>query len=308
MVLDVRKLVASPQFRSYWIQRNVSELRAYQAGIVDLFRQRENLQEERVLIREESGSGPASDDAAVGQVLAWVPDDMGLHRAWSSPTCADVTQLLRRKIVAPGPESPRAVRTAPVSDSPDTVLGTTADLETRVDEQPLTSNLEVVPESFRRACEKVRVRAVLHVQRSRVEADGVYTGNESAVGLLGTADWPDVAIPGAHVRREGRALVIASTPTLLAAVGDRLANNPVGAGASYSARYGHARELEPFRRMMTFIDTSKPRSEYANGSSPQFFSGNVASLGTVLGRLQSVDVTVRSGPDELRQLVVYTVR
>ena len=38
MLLDVQPLPKTPQFRSYWIQRNVTATRQYRAAVVDLYR------------------------------------------------------------------------------------------------------------------------------------------------------------------------------------------------------------------------------------------------------------------------------
>jgi hypothetical protein len=58
--------------------------------------------------------------------------------------------------------------------------------------------------------------------------------------------------------------------------------------------------------MMGYIDTSKPANQYyAAPEQPRFFSGNVASLGQVLGRLRSVDVVVLDSGTQLRQQIVY---
>ena len=310
MALHMRPLLESPHFRSYWIQRNTSMLKPYTAGIVDLFREAGQFREERTLIRETAEAAQAETEAAVAQALAWAPGNVGLRRVWADPSAAEVAELIRAKIVSPGRSAEGEHRTAPATASPDATLGSIADLETRIDEQPLESAKQgEALESFTRIAERVGIAAVLHVQRSRTAADGVYIGNESAVALLGRSDWPEMPALEAPVRRQGRALAIASTTALLEEVAGRFGNAPAVAGAQYAARYEHARELEPFTRMMGYIDTSKPRHEYAGESAaPQFFSGNVASFGRTLARLQSVDVTVRSSEMELRQQVVYRIR
>ena len=303
MVLNMRGLLDSTYFRSYWVQRNASELRPYSAGAVDLFREAGQLREERVLIREIGTQ--ARSAAGVAQVLAWAPDDIGLHRAWADPTADEIVDLIRTKIVAPGPTTASEQRSAPFAASPDLVLGTTADLETRIDQQPLASHAKGAElDELRTVVERTGVAAVLHVQRSRTAADGVYIGNETAIALLGNTDWPEVRVGDAPVQRSGRALVLASTPEMLKEVTARLGNAPVRSEASYSGRYVHARELEPFARMMGFIDTSRPVYDNA----PQFFSGNVASLGRTLARLRSVDVSVQDTGAQFKQQIVYITR
>ena len=303
MALNMRRLLDSTYFRSYWVQRNASELRPYVAGVVDLFRESGQLREQRTLIREIAVQARSAN--AVAQILAWAPDDVGLRRAWADPTSEEVLDLVRTKIVSPGPTTSREQRQAPLAASPDSVLGTTADLETRIDPQPLQSGPRTDDlQAVRTAVERVGVAAVLHVQRSRTAADGVYIGNESGVAVLGNGDWPDLRAGEALVQRRGRALVFASTPEMLKEVTARLGAQPVRTGASYSARYQHSREFEPFARMMSFIDTSRPVYDNA----PQFFSGNVASLGRTFERLRSVDVVVQNTGAQLNQQIVYSLQ
>jgi hypothetical protein len=271
--------------------------------VVDLFREATQFREERALIRETAAA--AKSGAAVGQVLAWAPDDTGLRRAWVEPSSEEIAELVRTKIVSPGPTSNREQRAAPVAASPDIILGTAADLETRIDQQPLPSETQSGElDALKRTADQIGAAAVLHVQRSRTAADGVYIGNEAAVAVLGNANWPDLRAGDGLVQRNARALVIASTPEMLKAVTARLGSQPVRSDAAFSARYLHAREFEPFARMMGHIDASRPR----DGDAPSFFSGNVASLGRTLARLRSVEVSVQDTGTQLKQQIVYALQ
>ena len=54
MVYNLERLIATPHFRSYWIQRNVSDLREFRCGLADLERaSRGEMRERRVLLRAE---------------------------------------------------------------------------------------------------------------------------------------------------------------------------------------------------------------------------------------------------------------
>ncbi len=85
LVMNLAALVRSPYFRSYWVQRNTSEVRQYGAGIADVFRSPAEIREERVLVRFGQAP-PAVRSEAMGQALRLVPDDAGLFRAWANPT------------------------------------------------------------------------------------------------------------------------------------------------------------------------------------------------------------------------------
>ena len=51
LVLNMERMTRSPHFRSYWVQRNVADLRQYYAGISDLQSAAQEVREERVLLR-----------------------------------------------------------------------------------------------------------------------------------------------------------------------------------------------------------------------------------------------------------------
>ncbi len=56
MVYNLERLIATPHFRSYWVQRNVSDLREFRCGLADLEQSRGGFQERRVLLRATAGS------------------------------------------------------------------------------------------------------------------------------------------------------------------------------------------------------------------------------------------------------------
>src|SRR5712691_3801924 len=76
MVLNLEKIVPSPYFRSYWIQRNITDMKQYSAAVSDLFRSGKEYREERVLVKKSSPTAEASADAgpgAVAELLRLVP-------------------------------------------------------------------------------------------------------------------------------------------------------------------------------------------------------------------------------------------
>src|SRR5882724_7766951 len=65
MVLNLEKIVPSPYFRSYWIQRNITEMKQYSAAVSDLFRSGKEYREERVLLKKSmAASNATTEDAA----------------------------------------------------------------------------------------------------------------------------------------------------------------------------------------------------------------------------------------------------
>ena len=62
MILNLEKIVPSPYFRSYWVPRNVTEMKQYSSAISDLTRAGSEYREERTLFRKT----PAPSDGAAG--------------------------------------------------------------------------------------------------------------------------------------------------------------------------------------------------------------------------------------------------
>ena len=83
MVLNLEKIVPSPYFRSYWIQRNITEMKQYRAAISDLYRTKQTYREERVLLR----AGNVNETTVSGDIsslAAAVPSNTGFYKAWQT--------------------------------------------------------------------------------------------------------------------------------------------------------------------------------------------------------------------------------
>ncbi len=294
LVMNLEALVKSPHFRSYWIQQNVSEVRQFTAGASDLHRSAEEYREERVLISADSGeaTAPATESAALAEVLRLAPEDSGLYRAWASPGTDLALELLERKVLAPRTGPGAASKVAPGVVLSEGVTGSEGDLETRIDEVPLsTAGGTFAPQSLRRLLDTAQLRAVLAVQSSVTEKDSGFVGNRSAIVLLGTSEWNGEATRAAlreavenlwttsHLgatwmeRRDGTEnyhaldgltrmavairgplLVVSDSPEMLAAVLRRASVAPSPTGAVYAVGFRHSREGENFARMMRWLD------------------------------------------------------
>ena len=114
MVLNLAEIAQTPQFRSYWIQQNITETRQYWAGIVDLYRSADEYREERVLLRggdqEAEGEGgeelphgavTAEGTKAVADLVKLVPDGAGIYRALANPTPKEALRLVLTKVLTP---------------------------------------------------------------------------------------------------------------------------------------------------------------------------------------------------------------
>ena len=305
MVMNLPALLETPHFRSYWVQRNASALKPYSAGIADLFRDAGQIREERVLLRAEPSPSPAAAETAVAQIVAYVPNLAGLYRAWAAPSAADAADLVYRKIYSPTAAAGPASETAPSAASSDDKSGTEADLETRIDQQPLDLGDRNQPYNDLRAkLEKVKLDAMLEIQSSRTLPDGVFVVNPRAVILLASANWDPNNIRTEFSLARGKVLVLADNQAMLDAVAQKLTAAPLPqAAAAYTASFRLTQELAPFTKMMRLIDHG--RSPEADGQEPQFFSQNVSSLGTVMGRVDTASIVVHDTGATVPQTIVY---
>jgi hypothetical protein len=333
LVLNMTALAGSAHFRSYWIQRNVSDLRAARAAVIDLHRSAGEYREERVFVRSSADYTPP-DEAPVAQLVRLVPDDAGLYRAWAGPGSSLAAYLIRQKILDPRGGAAQPSKTAPSVWVEAGTAGSESDLETRIDEMPLErpsghANLD----ALERLMDAVSVQAVMEVQSSRVLPDGVFVDNDPVVVLLGASDWNAGAVRAAidaglsggwgaeyALAAQGRILALGRSERAIQPLMARVSQPAASQGALYTASYRHSRELANYERMMRLMDNTAreaappPRLQPSGQQDeppprePQFFSENVAGLGRVLGRVRSATIVVHDGRQVVSQTVTYKLQ
>lgn len=307
LVLNMPLLMQSPYMRSYWIQRNASELKQYSTAISDVNRNSEALTESRILLR--ANPEPAAwNESAVGQVTRLVPDDAGLYRAWASPTAEQAIALVRDKMIE-HQQRGGSGRQAPVAGSMDAIVGTEADLETRIDEPALESGRRSIPDEAYNLLHETKLDAMLYAGATRVAVDGAFVGIDSAVILLRANNWE----PGAGnqfttatadlvVGSSGGALVFANNPEFLRKILAQV-NRPGLQPARYAASYWHSRELANFGRITRLIDNPMKQEGL------MFFSQNVASFGSsILNRLDEASIRIHDAGAVVSQDLVYKLK
>jgi hypothetical protein len=338
LVYNMASLARTFQFRSHWVQNNVPELREFSAGLADLERTRGEIRERRALLRTVAVEA-ADNEAATGQLLAAIPDDAGLYRAWLRPAGVQAEGWIEEKLF------PVATGSAPQSKSAPAVVqtadaGSEVDLESRIDERPITENRDLF-KPLRDLLVATRIDAMLDVASTRVDASQVFVQPHSAIALLANAAWNPDSVRAAlgtaaegvwsnsaaatwrtgaggireldglgklAMASEGKWLVIGDSAEMVNAVFTRR-NRPALAGAAYSAGWKHARELPNFERMTRLIDFPQmlaASADQAEGAGePPFFSGNLASLGRTLKRVDAATIVVHDAGTMLRESVVY---
>ncbi len=330
LVYNMTGLARSYQFRSYWVQQNVPELRQFSSGLADLERVPGEIRERRVLLRVTPSDDTEGDEAVIGQLLAAVPVDAGLYRAWLHPSPDRAAQSIEEKLFPPAIASatPDSKLAPVVSETAD--AGSELDLETRIDQRPLAENRDAL-KPLRDRLAAAKIDAMLEVSSTKVDPDRVFVRSHSAIVLLAGTAWDANAIRAAlgsaaeavwsnsataawhadanGVREleglaqlamavDGKWLVIGDSAEIVNAVFSRR-NRTAIAGASYAAGWRHARELPNFERMTKLIDFPDA------GGEPLFFSANIASLGRTLQRVDTTTIVVHDFGSMLRESVVY---
>jgi len=324
LVMNLPALAKSPHFRSYWIQRNVAEVREFDAGIADLRRQTGQIREDRLLLRFDRPEAEPPDAAASAAALRLVPDDAGFAQIWTKPAPAAAMGLLYKKVLAPGPGAPPPSLTAPPA-AVTGISGSEADLETRIDEPPLvTSAGDTVPAALRAMMEApptAPLTAMLEVASSREDTGGVLVGIDTAVVLVGASSWDAAAVrkalasvpefgPLGHITVEAhdRVLIVANSTALTGKIAARLSAAPSVRAVTYAAEFRHAAERGRFEKMMRLIDYSAADGE-AKGDAhePKFFSENIGSLSGVLGGVESASLTTLDLGASVSETMTYTL-
>ena len=337
LVMNLDSLVKSTYFGSYWIQRNTSELRQYSAGLADVGRSGGDLVENRVFLH--TPDTPANSSSDVASLLALIPPEAGLYRAEpaADPACA---ALIAQKLIGSSAQRARDWREAPNAIPEDQLAGSEADLETRIDEQPLPQDagFAASTESIGALLAKAGVGNVLLIESS-APLSGTFIQTPSAIVLSARGDWNPAAarvalseataklwttsglgaawttsnLAGYAANRldglgslmfvtRGPLLFISNDLPMLAAVVSRAgaAQTPTTA-LTYAAGFRHTREHSNFERIMTALDFGSGGPPGA----PPFFSANIASLSRALSNISEVQVTHREQNGVTIQKVIY---
>lgn len=344
MVLNLEKIVPSPYFRSYWIQRNITDMKQYGGAASDLFLSGSEYREERVLLKKAppAGGGSESDGAAgVADLIRLAPPYAGMYEAKANPSPGECFELLENKILAPHLGPAAAEKLAPQVALSNGEIGSGSDLETRIDQ--VTAPQSVLSDSgapLKELFQKNRVRALLQVQATERDKDGVFVRLHSGIALLGESDWNEAAVrssfiefvrpgltagqlgvewqqrPGlqqlnglweldAAVR--GKYLFVSDHSDLLNQLLGNMNQKTTLKPALFAAGFDHKRERENFGRLTGLLDRSgnDPSISQGRGHTPEFFSENIGSLSSTLAAVASERIVIRDAGDKVLQTVTY---
>jgi hypothetical protein len=245
-----------------------------------------------------------ADLDASGNLVALVPAEAGMYKAYSAASVPDPAALVIDKLIATGPRQTRDWRYAPGAISPDERTGSEADLETRIDEPqlPVDDGISNALAAVRAALRKMGVKALLQVQASdsagetfiRTPSVIVLEGSETwdadqlrpalsaAAGALWTvsaigAGWTTATAGRQSIERldglgtllfavRGPLLFLGNDLRLLSATLDRAGSAAAGAPIAYAAGFRHSRERDNYGRVMKALDFVQAESGMNFGS------------------------------------------
>jgi len=206
LVVHLAEVTKTPQFRTYWVQQNITELRQYESSVSDLFRSSNTYREERALLLRDK---PLSDkpegvaDAApqVAELLRLVPPEVGFYRVSAAPSVEDSLALLEQRVLTPRLGPTPASKLAPNLPAGEQPVGSQSNLDVRIDTPPTTDTGEANGDSaLKEILTKANIRVVLQLHSSESSADGVFVRLHSTIVLQGATDWDEPAVQQAIQR------------------------------------------------------------------------------------------------------------
>ena len=337
MVLNMEKIAVTPHFRTYWTQQNITEMQSYSSAITDLYREGSVYREERLILTRKQAEEAALTHSAqsVTALLAAVPKDYGFYRAGPT-TVKNTLDVLEQKILAPRFGSTHTERLAPRVQVTGGQTGAGTDLETRIDVEPASGNTLNASETLQLQLEKAGTQALMVVQRSSMNADGVLMRIPTVLAVGAATEWDAAAVqdavqrmlaPGLTAARlglqwrevkeaggyyeldglsplqlavRGRILYFANDVGFLTSV-LQTKNQPLSQPSIYAAAFTHSRERENYYKFFRLADQLQASAE----SEPQFFSRNVASFSRSFANLDSEEIVTRQTKDKIQQTVTY---
>jgi hypothetical protein len=344
MIMNLEKIIPSPYFRSYWIQQNITDMKQYRAAVSDLFLSEKEIREERVLMKKPAAGGEASEgngSDSVADLVRLVPPQAGIYEVKANPSAEVCFNLLETKILAPHPGLAVAPGLAPQVHLTSGETGNISDLESRIDQAPVRSTTPLDAASpLKELFQKYKPRAILQVQSSERDRDGVFVRLHTGFALHSELDWDEAGVRSALVdfirpsltagklgvawmsragyqeldglwtfvtAARGRYLLIADDPALMNGMLARLNEKVALQPALFIGGVNLTRERENFARLTDLLDrgNSVAGTFLTGRPTPQFFSDNIGSLGSTLAEVSSETIVVRDAGEKVLQTVTY---
>lgn len=190
MLLDLQRITATPAFRTYWVQRNVTDTRQYRAAVIDLYREPRSFREERVLLPNATAND-ATAQPDLAAVEALVPARAGVYRATVLLRPEDALATLDEKLLTRSTSSIVESKAAPDADLSVAQPGSESDFETRIDTvSPKPEPVSAATAPLLATLQAANVSSLLTIDRTDPPAPGaLFVPIRSAVILRSTNPW-----------------------------------------------------------------------------------------------------------------------
>jgi hypothetical protein len=297
MVLNLEKIVPSPYFRSYWVQRNVTEMKQYSSAVSDLYRSSQSYREQRVLVRRAGLAAVSHGD--VRTLAAIAPEDAAFYAAQASPDAENLLRSLRDNLLEVRPDRKAAsYTTAPTAVAAENA-GSAAMLDISIDTAPVAAKQADAYAPLRALLAAQQPDTSLEVFSSRAPRDGVFVSLQTAMVVSAAQAWDEnavrqaltqallpglttgklgvnwekrssagatyLALDGAvplYVAVNGKQLLLANDSVLMEhmlARGQKAISADGKDSVTYAALFRHTQEQGNFRRLMAQLDLAGHR-------------------------------------------------
>ncbi len=344
MVLNLQRIVPMAQFRSYWVQQNVTEFKQYRSSVADLYSEPDAFHEERAILLSTPDPSQSTDPDLAP--LAAIAPPEGVFRAFATALPGDAITAIQEKLLGV------PVPAAPTTSAPDPSLGipqagSSSDLDSRIDTPPPVSNtssnlalaaafnaagfdslltwssadLPATPDSL---WVPIHSAVVLHGKSPWVATTIAAALQASLRGVLTTStlgiDFHPIAYSGntVYALTGPKPLVFAIRGPYLLLADDQavltsMLNPPsptAPIAASFIAGFNHTAQRPPYARLTSLIDgtNTQPAADPGDPAPPPaFFSGNLRSLSDAFAALQSERLTQRHAASPSGPILRQTV-
>jgi hypothetical protein len=345
LIMDLPRVIATPYFRSYWIQQNTSAWSEYSAFAAEITQGQTAFEESRAFVRADEAEA-VSDDEAIRELGRFVPDTAGLTRLWNAATPSFAVDLVSEKLFAERPRSSAMPASVAPGAASRFVAGSPADLAISIDEAPappIEGGLDL--SALSRMFEAADIRAVLHLEATAGDnaelAGQVYVSRDVALAFRAGSDWDGSLVRDAltqavrpyqtvgelglgwNVLPVGNRsawqidgllpiTMMADGPTLWIARTPSLleAATEAVAGSFSSSGASPASYLARYRHdreLGAFLETTRMLDAPDPPRSLSFFSDNVGSLASALDVVREITVRVEDDGRVRTEAVAYTV-
>ncbi len=346
MLLDLQRITTTPAFRTYWIQRNITDLHQYRAAVVDLYREASTFREERVLLPTTT-----ADDALQQPDLAalesLVPESADVYRATALPQPEIALATLDEKLLTRTSTSAVLSTAAPAADLTVVHPGSASDLETRIDTvSPVSESVSAATTPLLAALHS-GLTAMLTIDRAdAVEASSPFVAIHSAVILRSTNPWNSAQLQAALLAAlrphftvgdlglawapsgnfftlgtthpftlfvDGNTAILSNDSTLMTDILARRQSAASPQPATLIAGFRHTQSQPAFTRLSTSLahtaaisGPSPDSTDDPSAQAPDFFADTVGSLSNAFRSFATERLVETRAGSITHQTVTYT--